>query len=127
MPSWRRREILIKSRLSNPGSQGMKRAGTLAAAMLVAGLAWGQDKPPAVAGQVCVACHAADGNSIAAANPKLAGQFSEYLAKQLRDFKSADGKPPLRQSAVMNGKIGRASCRGRVGMAGGGGGVMSEK
>jgi len=81
----------------------MKRAGTLAAAMLVAGLAWGQDKPPAVAGQVCAACHAADGNSIAAANPKLAGQFSEYLAKQLHDFKSADGKPPLRQSAVMNG------------------------
>ncbi|HTM60570.1 MAG TPA: c-type cytochrome [Burkholderiales bacterium] len=81
----------------------MKRAGTLAAAMLVAGLAWGQDKPPAVAGQVCAACHAADGNSIAAANPKLAGQFSEYIAKQLRDFKSSDGKPPLRQSAVMNG------------------------
>ena len=83
----------------------MKRAGTLAAAMLVAGLAWGQDKPPAVAGQVCAACHAADGNSIAAANPKLAGQFSEYIAKQLRDFKSADGKPPLRQSAVMNGMV----------------------
>ena len=81
----------------------MKRAVTLAAAMLVAGLAWGQDKPPAVAGQVCAACHAADGNSVAAANPKLAGQFSEYLAKQLRDFKSLEGKPPLRQSAVMNG------------------------
>jgi cytochrome c553 len=81
----------------------MKRAVTLATAMLVAGLAWGQDKPPAVAGQVCAACHAADGNSVAAANPKLAGQFSEYLAKQLRDFKSLEGKPPLRQSAVMNG------------------------
>jgi len=81
----------------------MKRAVTLAAAMLVAGLAWGQDKPPAVAGQVCATCHAADGNSVAAANPKLAGQFSEYLAKQLRDFKSLEGKPPLRQSAVMNG------------------------
>ena len=87
----------------------MKRAGTLAAAMLVAGLAWGQDKPPAAAGQVCAACHAADGNSIAAANPKLAGQFSEYLAKQLRDFKSADGKPALRQSAVMNGMVANLS------------------
>ena len=87
----------------------MKRAGTLAVAMLVAGLAWGQDKPPAVAGQVCAACHAADGNSIAAANPKLAGQFSEYIAKQLRDFKSADGKPPARQSAVMNGMVANLS------------------
>lgn len=87
----------------------MKRAGTLAVAMLVAGLAWGQDKPPAVAGQVCAACHAVDGNSIAAANPKLAGQFSEYIAKQLRDFKSADGKPPARQSAVMNGMVANLS------------------
>jgi len=95
----------------------MKRAGTLAAAMLVTGLAWGQDKPPAVAGQVCVACHAADGNSIAAANPKLAGQFSEYLAKQLRDFKSADGKPPLRQSAVMNGMVANLSDADMKGLA----------
>jgi len=81
----------------------MKRAVAVAAAMLVAGLAFSQDKPPAVAGQVCAACHAADGNSVAAANPKIAGQFAEYLAKQLRDFKSLEGKPPLRQSAVMNG------------------------
>jgi len=81
----------------------MKRAVAVAAAMLVAGLAFSQDKPPAVAGQVCAACHAADGNSVAAANPKIAGQFAEYLAKQLRDFKSLEGKPALRQSAVMNG------------------------
>src|SRR5881394_1356414 len=54
----------------------MKRAVAVAAAMLVAGLAFSQDKPPAVAGQVCAACHAADGNSVAAANPKIAGQFA---------------------------------------------------
>jgi cytochrome c553 len=95
----------------------MKRAVTAAAAMLVAGLAWGQDKPPAVAGQVCAACHAADGNSVAAANPKLAGQFSEYLAKQLRDFKSAEGKPPLRQSAVMNGMAANLSDADMKGLA----------
>jgi cytochrome c553 len=87
----------------------MKRAVTLAAAMLLAGLAWGQDKPPAVAGQVCAACHAADGNSVAAANPKLAGQFAEYLGKQLRDFKALEGKPPLRQSPVMNGMVANLS------------------
>ena len=53
--------------------------------------------------QVCSACHGADGNSIAPANPKLAGQFPEYLHKQLADFKPKDGKKPARASAVMAG------------------------
>ncbi|MFO6419946.1 c-type cytochrome [Hylemonella sp. W303a] len=47
---------------------------------------------------VCVACHAADGNSTIAANPKLAGQHPQYLLKQLQEFKS--GK---RENAVMKG------------------------
>ena len=47
---------------------------------------------------VCVACHAADGNSVIAVNPKLAQQHPEYLIKQLQEFKS--GK---RSSAVMQG------------------------
>ena len=87
----------------------MKRVVAAAAAMLAASFASGQDKPPAVVGQVCAACHAADGNSIAPANPKLAGQFAEYLNKQLRDFKSVEGKPALRQSAVMNGMVANLS------------------
>jgi cytochrome c553 len=49
-------------------------------------------------GQVCVACHAADGNSMIPANPKLAQQHPEYLVKQLQEFKS--GK---RANAVMAG------------------------
>lgn len=49
-------------------------------------------------GGVCVACHAADGNSAIPANPKLAGQHPEYLAKQLREYKS--GK---RANAIMAG------------------------
>ena len=49
-------------------------------------------------GQVCAACHAADGNSVISANPKLAGQHPEYLVKQLTEFKS--GK---RANAVMSG------------------------
>jgi len=48
--------------------------------------------------QVCVACHAADGNSTIAENPSLAGQHPEYLIKQLQEFKS--GK---RENAVMAG------------------------
>jgi cytochrome c553 len=46
--------------------------------------------------QSCASCHAADGNSSIAANPKLAQQHPEYILKQLQDFKS--GK---RKSAIM--------------------------
>ncbi|WP_372656373.1 cytochrome c [Hydrogenophaga sp.] len=49
-------------------------------------------------GQVCVACHAADGNSTTPVNPKLANQHPEYLVKQLQEFKS--GK---RDNAIMKG------------------------
>lgn len=59
----------------------------------------------AIASTVCVACHAADGNSTLAANPKLAGQHADYLLKQMRNFKAADGKQPERVNAVMNGMI----------------------
>jgi cytochrome c553 len=58
-------------------------------------------KPDAAKGQqiattVCAACHAADGNSIIAANPKLAGQHPEYLARQLAAFKeNKDRKNPI--------------------------------
>ena len=49
-----------------------------------------------IAQQVCAACHAADGNSPTAANPKLAGQMPEYLAKQLANFKAnTDRKNPV--------------------------------
>ena len=58
-----------------------------------------------IASQVCVGCHSADGNSVAAANPKLAGQIEDYLYKQLRNFKAADGKPAERQNPVMNGMV----------------------
>lgn len=47
---------------------------------------------------VCAACHAADGNSVIAINPKLAGQGENYLIKQLQDFKSKE-----RDNAVMFG------------------------
>ena len=58
-----------------------------------------------IASGVCVACHNADGNSIISTNPKLAGQGAEYLYKQLRNFKSIDGKPAERPNAVMGGMV----------------------
>lgn len=47
---------------------------------------------------VCAACHAPDGNSLIAENPKLAQQHPEYLVKQLTEFKA--GK---RENAIMLG------------------------
>lgn len=58
-----------------------------------------------VATQICVACHAEDGNSTLAANPKLAGQFPEYLHKQLANFKPQGGKKAERENAVMAGMV----------------------
>ena len=55
-------------------------------------------KGAALYGQMCVACHAADGNSATPANPILARQHPEYLVKQLYEFKS--GK---RDNAIMKG------------------------
>ncbi|HEY9106214.1 MAG TPA: c-type cytochrome [Roseateles sp.] len=51
-----------------------------------------------ISSQVCAACHTADGSRGSPANPILAGQHPEYLAKQLTEFKA--GK---RKSAVMQG------------------------
>jgi len=75
-----------------------------AAAALLAFSAHAQTAKPdlvkgaALYGQVCVACHAADGNSAIPANPVLAQQHPEYLVKQLQEYKS--GK---RDNAIMKG------------------------
>jgi cytochrome c553 len=65
---------------------------------------------------VCIACHGLDGNgplpvnpkdgnNPLTVNPKLAGQHPEYLFKQMKNFKSADGKPPERVNVIMNAMI----------------------
>ena len=98
----------------------MKRFLALAAgaALIVAGSALAADTPAkteapkadpakgqAIANQVCIACHSADGNSVAPANPKIAGQFPEYLHKQLVNFKTQDGKKAERENPVMSGIV----------------------
>lgn len=66
-------------------------------------------KAQQIVAQVCVACHAADGNSTIPANPVLAGQHPEYTYKQLRNFKSQDGKPAERVNGVMAGMVANLS------------------
>lgn len=62
-------------------------------------------KAQSMVNQVCAACHAADGNSQIAVNPKLAGQIPEYLHKQLTNFKAAAGKKAERDNPVMAGMV----------------------
>ncbi len=52
-------------------------------------------KGKAIVDQVCAACHGADGNSVASANPTLAGQHAKYIENQLQAFKKGDRKNPI--------------------------------
>lgn len=66
-------------------------------------------KAQSIVAQVCAACHAADGNSIGPANPKIAGQHAEYLNKQLTDFKAQGGKKAARENPIMAGMVANLS------------------
>src|SRR5262245_1738979 len=89
----------------------MRACGLAVGLMLAAAPALGQDaaKAQGIAAQVCAACHAADGNSIGPANPKIAGQHPEYLGKQLADFKAQSGKKPVRDNPVMTSMVANLS------------------
>lgn len=44
----------------------------------------------------CQACHAADGNAgVDPQYPRLAGQYADYIAKALREYKSDERKNPI--------------------------------
>ena len=69
----------------------------LAAALGFAGAAAGADQQAgqAKAKEVCQACHGMDGNSQNSDYPKIGGQYPDYLAKALRDYKSGARKNPI--------------------------------
>jgi cytochrome c553 len=97
---------------------GMFKGLALAAVTLWAVHGMAQDnKAQSIATQVCAACHAGDGNGTAAANPKIAGQFPEYLHKQLVDFKAQGGKKAARESAIMAGMVANLSEADMKGLA----------
>ena len=48
--------------------------------------------------QICQGCHGVDGNSTDELIPKLAGQYEEYIAKQMRNYQAG-----TRSHEIMNG------------------------
>ena len=89
---------------------------TLLGGVFLTTAAYGQGQPKAdpsrgqqISGQVCAACHGADGNSPLSPNPILAGQHAEYTQKQLANFKAQGGKPAERPSTVMAGMVANLS------------------
>ncbi len=52
----------------------------------------------AKAEQVCKTCHGMDGNGIDDTYPKLAGQYADYMAQALMDYRSG-----ARKNAIMAG------------------------
>jgi cytochrome c553 len=81
----------------------LRTASALALLVLTAPALAAGPKGDAVAGaekaKTCASCHGATGNeSLDDTYPKLAGQYPEYLAKSLRDYKSGE-----RKNAIMAG------------------------
>jgi len=75
----------------------MKKIIGLAIATLFSGsIAAGDASKGQAKTATCAGCHAVDGNSPLAVNPKLAGQVEGYLIKQLKDFKTK-----ARDNAIM--------------------------
>jgi cytochrome c553 len=89
----------------------MLRLLALGALLFIVGTAAAQNtgRGQRIAQQVCAACHAVDGNSVASTNPKIAGQFAEYLHKQLADFRAQGGKKPARENEIMTPMVANLS------------------
>ena len=73
------------------------RISALVASFALATVAHGADLAAgqAKAKEICQACHGLDGNSAVPDYPKLGGQYPDYLAKALRDYKTGARKNPI--------------------------------
>jgi cytochrome c553 len=84
------------------------RGGAAASAALwviASGPATADDAKQVVA-TVCSACHGEDGNSVAPAFPRLAGQTAPYLAKQLNDLLTGKRKSEAMAAVLEKVKAG---------------------
>lgn len=80
------------------------RFGSIAAAFLlmapVAAHAGDAAKAVSLAASLCASCHGEDGNSAVPTFPKLAGQQSAYLLRELKDYKSGKRVSEVMQPIV---------------------------
>jgi cytochrome c553 len=87
----------------------IKRAVCVSAMLLMSAIAAHaegvQQRVKELTTQRCAACHGVDGNSTDGPYPRLAGQYPEYLFKQLMQFKGGPGVKPLRHSDVMHAMV----------------------
>jgi len=83
-----------------------KRAGNtafMAAALLAAGLVQaGNPELGRAKSTPCAACHGDDGRGIAPNYPVLAGQYADYLALALRQYRSGERVHPLMSPFAAN-------------------------
>lgn len=70
-----------------------------------------------VANSICAACHGADGNSTIGVNPKLSGQDTVYLLKQLNDYARPAGDKNARVNSIMTGILGGIPAADRLHVA----------
>ena len=63
------------------------------------------EKGKEIAETICVACHAADGNSGIAIYPRLAGQHAAYTAKHAKDIRNRVRTWSLTQTTIGSGSI----------------------
>lgn len=69
---------------------------TLAASATPAFAAQGDIEAGKAKAVVCQACHGADGNAgVDPQYPRLAGQYSDYLARALHEYKNGNRKNPI--------------------------------
>ncbi len=70
-------------------------ASVVAVPTFAADTATSAPKPIAVLAAPCAACHGADGNATAPNYPKLAGQYHDYLAQALHEYKDGQRTNPI--------------------------------
>ena len=79
----------------------MRKIMMIAAAMAMASFAHaGNPAAGKEKSKVCAACHGETGATPIADNPKLAGQYYEYLLRALSDYKAG-----VRKNPVMSGMV----------------------
>lgn len=83
---------------AEPGTQATPQPGAQPAAQSANII----ETPETKAGQAktgtCTACHNADGNSTVPNWPKIAGQYEDYLVKQLKEYRMGDKGPRFEAS-----------------------------